>query len=645
MSFLDCLDIAVEEGKLRPEARDLMADLFRDFHKGNISSGMAEGDAAAKAKQQTARHIEMESLHKRRRSLMMMQRKQALMGHLAHYTNAKGVHDIAAALPALLERDPAGQARFSSVDGRHKAILGDAHAKMEELLFDQRPALSNREAPARMSNIVRELFGEDTGDIAAKELAKSACDVLEGLRQRFNAAGGAIGKLEKWGMPQNHDYRALKKAGFETWAKHITPLLDRQRMKFPLTGEVLTEAQLRQSLEHIYNSIISHGWNTREPKSLAQGRGALANQHAHHRFLVFKDADSWLKYQADFGKPNHFNTLMGHINVLSRDIAAMEILGPNPDGMLEYLSQLVKKEGEAAAMGEPNVALPPGKDVSGDIKLAKDMWLHMRGSANIPVNKVWARWFAGARNVVTATTLGAASLSSVTDFNTAALRRRFAGLPVAPIMKDYLKAYYRSGEKITKGDMRDAAAAGLIVESALNTDQKMARYAGTISGDQFAARLADFTIRRTGLEGTTTAQRNAHGMALMYDFGKNVADGKRWKQLHKDRRELMKSWGFTPEDWELMRSVELFHREGVPLLRPQEMVDAGRALDPEGGFRATRIERLGEKYIEMIHSEMELAVPSHSFRARARALVRAQPAYRTWRRYHSDFGFRLKPAQ
>ena len=98
-----------------------------------------------------------------------------------------------------------GEAKFSSVAGRQKAITAMAHARMDKLLFHFRRGRlagdKGRWNKAQLDNVAREAFGEGTGDAAAKEFARVWEDTHEWMRQRFNAAGGAIGKLEKWGLP------------------------------------------------------------------------------------------------------------------------------------------------------------------------------------------------------------------------------------------------------------------------------------------------------------------------------------------------------------------------------------------------------------------------------------------------------------
>ena len=55
------------------------------------------------------------------------------------------------------------------------------------------------------------------------------------------------------------------------------------------------------------------------------------------------------------GAAGIFATMMGHINVMARDIAAMEVLGPNPAATLEYMKQLVKAEKAKAISGRTNI--------------------------------------------------------------------------------------------------------------------------------------------------------------------------------------------------------------------------------------------------------------------------------------------------
>lgn len=341
MSIKDCIRRSQQAGEITLEEAQRLERRFDTLFR--------ELRSASAAKESLTREIEVEAAEKKRRALLTEAARQERYGELLAHRNSKGQQDIAEAF--LFMHEHFGQAKTEDVEHRRMTILGGAHAKLDEVLYEFRRGwlkgdLRRRggETKARLDNVVRELFGQGTGDEAAAQLAKAWTEVAEDLRQRFNAAGGAIGKLEKWGLPQWHDPEALLNFGREAWIEHIMPMLDRDRMRSALTGNRLADEDLRQSLSAAWNRITSDGWIDREPAMQSAGRGAVSSQHADHRFLHFKDGDAWLAYARDFGGGSDpFSAMMGHLSTMARDIAAMEHFGPNPEGMRTYLKQVVEK--------------------------------------------------------------------------------------------------------------------------------------------------------------------------------------------------------------------------------------------------------------------------------------------------------------
>jgi hypothetical protein len=73
-----------------------------------------------------------------------------------------------------------------------------------------------------------------------------------------------------------------------------------------------------------------------------------------------------MKYQKLYGSGGSegiFAAMMNHVNIMARDIAAMEVLGPNPGLTLEAMIAFVRKEGMNAVGGLP--ALFPTKSPIG----------------------------------------------------------------------------------------------------------------------------------------------------------------------------------------------------------------------------------------------------------------------------------------
>lgn len=610
--FDQCMANAVQGGELsREEAARLKAE-FERLRDARVNGSSTRADQEAKRELEAL--LKAENEHEKRKAKLGLKIIREIDAQLKTFRNTKGEFDLAAAALAKLENFGEAQAGtgFSSVDGRTKAITGMAHARMETLLHHfRRSAIGGdkrRWNRAQLNNVVREAFGEDTGDITAKQFAKVWADTAEWLRHRFNAAGGAIGKLENWGLPQHHDARALKKVGREQWKEAIRPKLDLARMRHPLSGSPVTDRELTGILDDIYDSITTDGWIDRQPQRQRFGAGALANQRAEHRFLIFKSADAWMEYQRDFGGGDAFGAMMGHINMMARDIAAMEVLGPNPAGTIEWLKQAVTREAQMKATGHPAKFAGRGDPVDRArryVRRIDQVWDSIRGNLNTPVSTKAANVLGAVRSVITAGVLGQAALSAFSDLGFAAAARRFAGLPAeTAVVQDLVKAF-------KPATRREAVEAGLILDSAQHVFSQQARYVGTLQGPEWANYIADRVLTFSGLTPWTQAARHAFGLAFQVEVGKRV--GMRFDELPEALQRTFGRYGISPKQWDRMRSNVPLHRNGeAAMLRPNEIA---QRVDPH----------LAERYLEMILQETEYAVPAGSHRSRTALLSDQQP--------------------
>lgn len=606
MSIDHCLANAVAGKEISQTDADRLRGRYEAFRNDAATGGAA--NAGEEAKRSLAEALKAEAREKRRRAKLALANIRQMDADLKSHVTPGGKRDIGAAMLDKLEHF--GTARFSSVEGRRKAIVGMAHAKMEEVLHHFRRGAvggdKTRWNKADLKNVLKEAFGEDTGDAAAKGLARAWSDTAEWLRRRYNTAGGAIGKLENWGMPQHHDARALRKAGREPWKEFIRPRLDVARMKDPLTGKPLTAKQLEVMLDETWLAIATEGWSKKAPTRQAAGRGALAAQRADHRYLHFRDADTWLEYQTAFGGGSDvFAAMMGHLNGMAKDIAALEVLGPNPGGTIEWMKQAVRKEAEHVAAGQPGRLGGRSGDKALDYaatieKRLNAVWGSLRGNLETPVNSTWANGLAAFRSLITASVLGSAAISSISDVGTSMIARRFAGLPAAHAVPEIVKSF----ATMTR---REAVRAGLVLDSAMNVFHAQARYVGTLQGPEWASYIADRVLTFSGLTPWTQGARHAFGLAFQAEAAARVALP--FDQLPDAFRATFARHGITARDWEMMRKVRLHEDQ---LLRPAEIAEQAD-------------ERLAERYLEMIQSETEFAVPSGAHRSRTALLDQNQP--------------------
>ncbi|MGE0698274.1 MAG: hypothetical protein AB7O57_04190 [Hyphomicrobiaceae bacterium] len=584
MSIKHCLTSAVEQKAISQAAADeldLIYNRLREQH------ALVHGDVEArrKAQEEVAKRLEAGAAQRRRVALLQAAAIERTQEAVFGYTNARGEIDPARALIELLETHGQRDEGLStgSVMGRSKAIMGAALSEMEAMLETfSKDLTGGRRNRAQLENVVRELFGEDSGDQAAKEFAKAWADTAEGLRQRYNENGGAIGKLEKWALPQMHDGVALRKVKFDEWSRRISDLLDWDKMRHALTGTPILPGERQEVLQHVFDTVTSDGWDNRLPATQPQGRGALYKQHADHRFLVFKDAASWLEYQRDFGQGDPFAAMMGHLKVMSRDIAAMQILGPSPDATLTWLKGEVMREaeklrrGEAArfARGTTLLGVELGNPVSRAtyaIHRAETMWAHYTGAADVAAGQAFAATMGTLRNMTSAGALGSAMLSALSDPGFGAMARSFAAGSSVP---GGLVAQVGSVVDAMKGVTRaEAVRGGLILDEAANTFGERAREANLVSGPIMSRYMADTVMRVQGLQAWTQAGKHGFGLWLMGQIADRVGDG--WATLTPQVQRLMRRYGLSESEWDVIRSAARHDLSpegaGAHVLRPREI--------------------------------------------------------------------------
>lgn len=171
MSFKDCLSNTVEGGEISEQDARMLG---REFDRlRNRYAGNSEVTADAEAKKALAALLKAETAYQRRKAKLEVSSIKRIDADLRSYRNASGKADIAAGAADLLEHF--GTAPFSSVEGRRRAIIGMVHAKMDDALYHfRRGAIGGsltRHNKAQLDNVVKEAFGEASGDDAAKHFA------------------------------------------------------------------------------------------------------------------------------------------------------------------------------------------------------------------------------------------------------------------------------------------------------------------------------------------------------------------------------------------------------------------------------------------------------------------------------------------
>lgn len=599
MSLPVCLPGLVAEGKLSAEQAEEAAALFGELQQ-DLRRQFGDQVADAMASDATLKAMERAASRRRFLAARTIETRQRIEMELGRYGGGAGSPPGAGggnggsggpidprAAEALFGGD--GRAPYANVDGRRRAVRARAHAMSERIMAEHSANLLGEvRNKAQLRDIVRELFGENSGNANARELADAWTRTADMLRQRFNAAGGDIGKMDKWGLPQAHDSRAVRAAGFDGWRAEILARLDRAQLIDQRTGLAFTDQALELQLRDTWESIRSEGWSRREPGGVASG--ALANRRGDARFLRFKSADDWMAYSEKFGAGTAFDAMMGHIDGMARDVALLEVLGPNPNATVRWLKDSLVKSAELDTA--PN-SKAVDRAQAGEMRIDR-LYAEVTGASVRPESRALALGFSAMRSYQVATKLGGAFLSAVTDTAFQASTRKFNGLSATRTLGDYVKLFKPGSRE----DQRLAVRRGLIAEEWSNRTAAQARMLGDELTGEVSRRLAEGVLRVSGLSRWTQAGRWAFGMEFLATL--TEARGLRFAKLDPALQRAMGRYGIGQADWDAIRAAPTAMDRGAEWIDPPSLPPA-----------------LGDKLLEMILQETDYAVPVPDVRTKA----------------------------
>lgn len=456
---------------------------------------------------------------------------------------------------------------LDAVDSRQGAGFG-RRAMM--FLFDA-------ENPAMTRDLAAEIFNNAdgrTGNQLAQKGAKAWLDSIEQMRQRFNATGGDVGKLDYGYLPQPHDQARVRGNGEaparDAWVQDILPLLDRSRY-LQEDGARMTDQQVIAMLNNAWETIATGGLNKKEPGQFS-GSGAKANAGSEHRQIHFKDADSYMSYMSQYGGGSMYDAMLGHIGGLSRDIALVERYGPNPSQQMRLQFDLAERADNGL---KRSFGLRP-----------QSYWDVLSGKTGMADNGTIAQVAQDVRNIQTFGKLASAVLSSVTDMGTYFVTTGFNKL-------SYWEAFKNIGKQLD-GDTRDFLTMHGVIADSMASD--LNRWSSDNIKNNWSGRLANSTMKLSLMNAWTDTLRRAFSMTMMNGLAK--LSKTEWKALSEwDRSHLVRK-GITESDWEVIRAGQLTSFKGAEFLTPESVHASG---DP-------RANEVVAKMIGLITDESEYAV-------------------------------------
>ncbi|HDS7133379.1 TPA: hypothetical protein QH369_000112 [Klebsiella aerogenes] len=553
---------------------------------------MTDAERLRRAGQLAANELTNEAALKKRRVALTIAARQRLDAFIKTYQGKDGKLE---ALNRTIAFHADGKSNFLSVESRGKATRDYALSQIQEAFEAVDPRFFHLfEDEASVRDLVYEMRGQDTGNVRAKKGAKAWAGVTELLRQRFNDAGGDIGYLENWGIPQHHSMEKVGRVPQDKWVSDVIGKLDR-KYYIKDDGQLMSDAELKTFLGEAYNTIATGGLNKLSDTGMRIS-GARSNRGNASRQIHFKDADSYLEYQREYGDRSLWEVMVGHLEGISKDIALVETYGPNPDHVFRSILDEVTAE-QATANPER----------TGRIKRlansTENLYNFIAGKTQPIANPHIARWSDNIRNWMVASRLGSALLASFSDLGTMYMSAKVANIPMNRLFMNQLEAM----NPANRTELARARRAGLAMESLLGS---VNRWAMDNMGPSVSRWAATAVMRASGLTAWTDAHKRAYGVTMMGSLGEVVSRAPDLRSLDDSDFRILKSKGITEQDfsvWKLAQQED-WGNGNTTMLTPESIMRIPDAAVMHLGMpERVRFEAM-RRLLAAVSEEVDMAV-------------------------------------
>lgn len=553
---------------------------------------LTDAERLRRAGQLAADELKNEAALKKRRVALTIAARQRLDAFINSYHGRDGKLE---ALNRTIAFHADGKSNFLSVESRGKATRDYALSQIQEAFEAVDPRFFHLfEDEASVRDLVYEMRGQATGNSRAKKGAKAWADVTELLRRRFNDAGGDIGYMENWGMPQHHSMERVGKVSRDKWVSDVIGKLDR-KYYIKDDGQLMSDAEITTFLGEAYNTIATGGLNKLSDTGM-RIYGARANRGNASRQIHFKDANSYLEYQRVYGDRSLWEVMVHHLEGISKDIALVETYGPNPDHVFRSILDELSAE---TATANPQRA---GR-VKRLANSTENLYNFISGKTQPIANPHIAHWSDNIRNWLVASRLGSALLASFSDLGTMYLSAKVTNLPMNKLFRNQLEAM----DPTNRTELARARRAGLAMESLLGS---VNRWAMDNMGPSVSRWAATAVMRASGLTAWTDAHKRAYGVTMMGSLGDIVRRTPDLRSLDDNDFRILKSKGVTEQDFAIWKLAdqEDWGNGNTTMLTPESIMripDA--ALQHIGPPERVRFEAM-RRLLGAVSEEVDMAV-------------------------------------
>lgn len=547
MSIQNCLTRLVAAKRItQKQADDALA--LHEGLQGRLYPNMGPASAEAASALEAARTM-MQAAQERK----LMAAKQAI--RQAEIANRMELHPQgkSTGLMSALVRDNweggASTGDAINVESHAESVTKKLLGIMNGTMDKYRSTLAGlRQDTESIWNVVDEIYGVDTGDADAKAAAKAFSDTAKYAVDRVKREGKPLSVLDDWRLPQSWDSTQVKKAGEREFLNDLMTEYDGGNLR------VIDKEGWGDAPKAAVPGIIQNAFkDITLGKGQGTGAGGFSNQL---RVFRFENPDTYKRLMKKYGVGSGglFNTLMGHIQGMAKEIAFTEVLGPHYAQNFEKLLQIARDDDAGKSFGQ-KVQRSITMNSPAAVQRTFDS---LSGKLGVPQSELIAGIGGGMRNLQTAARLGSATISALPgDSMTAILASNYNGIPAANVLARLVTDLTTNREGAEELARQLNLTAATVLDTAIGTK----RFDDEVIGQGVTGRIADGLMRVTGINTWTEGLKRAFSMEFMGAIARQA--DKKFEDLDPMFKGFMARYGFTPEDWDKLRVAPQIEAEGA----------------------------------------------------------------------------------
>ncbi|MGO7531688.1 hypothetical protein [Rhizobium leguminosarum] len=547
MSIQNCLARLVQANRISQKAADDALALHEGIQSRLYPSmGPASADAAGALE---AARVMMQAAQERK----LMAAKQAIrQSEIANRMELHPKGKSTGLMSALVRDNWEGGAATkdainieSHAESVTKKLLGIMNGTMDKYRSTMAGLRQDTES---IWNVVDEVYGVDSGDADAKAAAQAFSATAKYAVDRVKREGKPLSVLEDWRLPQSWDAKQVKNVGERTFINDLMTEYEGGNLK------VMDKAGNGEAPKAAVPGIIANAFNDITiGKGQGSGAGGFSNQL---RVFRFENPDTYKRLMQKYGVGSGglFNTMMGHVQAMAKEIAFVEVLGPNYQQTFDKLLQAARddfaQKGNAGKLVDWTTMNNP---VS--VQRSFDALSGRLGAAQ---SDLIAGIGGGMRNLMTASRLGSATISALPgDSMTAILASNYNNVPAAAVLSRLVTdlTTNRNGAEELARQLNLTAAT--VLDTAIGTK----RFDDEVIGQGITGRLADGLMRVTGINTWTEGLKRAFSMEFMGMIARQTEH--KFEDLDPVFRGFLDRYGFNAGDWDKLRVSPHIEAEGA----------------------------------------------------------------------------------